>query len=323
MVELICSAPVTWQQTSPTVGPTMGRTAPVSSTATGPQQDRRNSKMCRRVESPSALNVVKGFRDAVVAPPGADVARSFRVLADDTRLAIVQLLVLTNLTAGEIVERVGAPQNAVSYHLRQLRELRLVRDRQSSLDGRDVYYSLDLERLKALYHAAGSALHPALLRDRGESLSSLPTDSKLRFLFLCTHNSARSQLTEALARLIGGHAIEASSAGRDPRELHPFTVRLLEDWQVDVSQHSAKTVDRFRVQSFDFVITVCDRMREDCPTFPGCATVAHWSLPDPTSIEDPDEQWGVFRSIAGELRTRIAYLLALVCPLPPAISHFY
>lgn len=223
-------------------------------------------------------------RQALITAPAPDATRFFQALADETRLAILRQLVLTDLTAGEIGANLGLPQNAVSYHLRQLRDAGLLRGRPSSRDARDIYYALDLGRLEALYHAAGAALHPALPPGARAAPAEGP---KLRLLFLCTHNSARSQLAEALARRIGGDGVEADSAGRDPRCLHPYTIRLLQDWGVDATRYAPKAVDQFLDQSFDYVITVCDRVREDCPTFPGPAQRIPLEPPGPDDDRRP------------------------------------
>ena len=245
--------------------------------------------------------------------PGAQGA-FFRLLADDTRLAIVRMLAETDLRVGEIVERLRAPQNAVSYHLRQLRELGLLRDRRGGYDARDVYYSVDLDRLQTLYMAAGNSLHPGLSGQAQDEAAGDEIAQPLRILFLCTHNSARSQLAEAIARKIGGEGVDAYSAGSVVSELHPLTVRLLREWDIDTSAHYSKTLDRFLGQEFDYIITTCDRANESCPVFPGDPKRIHWSFPDPKAIEDPDEQLRAFQRIRQELCTRVRYLLCLPHP---------
>lgn len=218
------------------------------------------------------------------------------------------------MRAGEITRALRAPQNAVSYHLGRLRSLGLVRDRRGGLDARDVYYSIDLERLRRLYLAAGDSLHPGIAPGKAETSSPEEVAEPLRMLFLCTHNSARSQLAEAMARKLGGASVEAFSAGSVASELHPLTVRLLREWGADVSAHYSKTVDQFLGQEFDYIVTTCDRANESCPVFPGDPKRIHWSFPDPKAIRDPDEQLKAFHTLDRELRTRIRYLLSLPHP---------
>ncbi len=253
------------------------------------------------------------FADATVLP-STDVSRFFKALSDDTRLAIVRLLALTDLRAGEVTEQLNAPQNAVSYHLKQLRSLGLLRDRRSGLDARDIYYSIDLERLHTLYLAAGSSLHPAITPAATEETEQGCGDRPLRVLFLCTHNSARSQLAEGITRHIGGDQVEVYSAGSIESKLHPLTVKLLEEWNINTSLHYSKPLDQFLGQQFDYVITTCDRMRETCPVFPGDPRRIHWSFPDPKQIEAPEERLRAFQTVRAELCTRIRYLLSLPHP---------
>ncbi|HVA92361.1 MAG TPA: metalloregulator ArsR/SmtB family transcription factor [Chloroflexota bacterium] len=258
---------------------------------------------------------------SILADPSApppDAARLFKVLADETRLAILRLLALTDLRGGEIVERVHLPHNAVSYHLKQLRELGLLRDRRSHADARDIYYSLDLDRLEFLYRQAGQTLHPGLARaaalDDAEG-TTVGGEPPLRVLFLCTHNSARSQLAEGILRLRGGDAVSAFSAGSEPTTVHPLAIALLVEQGVDARRHRSKAVEHFAGQSFDSIITVCDRVRDHCPVFLGDPLRIHWSFPDPTTLSDADARERAFRDLWLELNTRVGHLLTLPHPV--------
>jgi len=220
----------------------------------------------------------------------------------------------------ELTGLVGEPQNLVSYHLGKLRDGRLVSARRSSADRRDTYYGLDLARVGGQLSAAGRALHPGL------RLSPSPGDKALtgpvRVLFLCTGNSARSQMAEALARAVSGGAIEAVSAGSHPKPLHPNAVRVMrEDYGLDLSGQASKSLDLYADRDFDWVISLCDRVREVCPEFPGRPEVIHWSIPNPATGEADEVTYPLFRETAAELATRIDYLLAALAdrgPTPPS-----
>jgi protein-tyrosine-phosphatase/DNA-binding transcriptional ArsR family regulator len=209
----------------------------------------------------------------------------------------------------ELTSRIGQPQNLVSYHLAKLREGRLVSARRSSADRRDTYYGLDLQRVGDLLAAAGGALHPGLRLappQRGEPLAGA-----CKVLFLCTGNSARSPMAEALARARSGGAIRAFSAGSHPRPLHPNAVRVMrEDYGLDLTTQTSKSLEVFTGETFDWVISLCDRVREVCPEFPGGPEAVHWSLPNPATGEADEATYPLFRQTAAELSTRIDFLLA-------------
>jgi protein-tyrosine-phosphatase len=243
--------------------------------------------------------------------PAPEVLTFFKLLADETRLALVRLLALTDLRVHELVAAVQAPQNTVSYHLKQLRALGLVREHRSTADGRDTYYQVDWPRLQALYHAVGQTLHPGILPGGEDALAGEPPDP-LRVLFLCTHNSARSQLAEGLLRRLGGDQVAVYSAGSRPAaSVHPDVLALLTQWGIDATRQTPKSLEPFRQQVFDYVITVCDRTRERCPVFPGDPIQIHWSCPDPAAIEDGALRRQVFEQLGRDLRTRMGYLLSL------------
>jgi protein-tyrosine-phosphatase/DNA-binding transcriptional ArsR family regulator len=252
--------------------------------------------------------------------PSPDVLRFFRALADDTRLAIVRMLALGDLRAGELGLALQMPSNAVAYHVKQLQSLDLLHDRRSSADARDVYYHLDLPRLHHLFATTGDALYPSMGMRAESDAQAQPSDTvgvlsrPLRVLFLCTHNSARSQLAEAILRWMGGDQVEAFSAGSIPTEIHPDTLTVLHELGVDTSYLFAKPLDRFIGEPFDYIITVCDRVRDICPAFPGDPNQIHWSFADPVVVEDPDRRLTAFREVALELQTRIRYLLLLPQP---------
>lgn len=209
----------------------------------------------------------------------------------------------------ELTRLVGEPQNLVSYHLGKLREGRLVSARRSSADRRDAYYGLDLARMGRLLSAAGGALHPGL-RLAPAHRPELQGDPA-RVLFLCTGNSARSPMAAALAVARSGGAVAAFSAGSQPRPVHANAVRAMrEDHGLDLRGHVSRSLDDFAGQDFDRVISLCDRVREVCPEFPGATETLHWSLANPATGETDEATWLLFRQTAAELAVRIDYLLA-------------
>jgi arsenate reductase (thioredoxin) len=128
----------------------------------------------------------------------------------------------------------------------------------------------------------------------------------VRVLFLCTGNSARSQMAEAILERIGGSAFEVESAGTEPRGVNPFTLRVLRDAGIDWSTATSKSVTRFSGRPFDYVITVCDRARQACPVFPGADQSLHWDLADPAEVEGSDDDKATaFRETYTDLRGRI------------------
>jgi protein-tyrosine-phosphatase len=233
-------------------------------------------------------------------------------------LIIVRLLALSDLRAGEIGDAVRLPSNGVSYHLKQLRALGLLHDRRSSADARDVYYRLDVDRLHLLYAAAGDALYPGMSATTGEQADAADgrtaRSRPLRVLFLCTHNSARSQMAEALLRQMGADQVEAFSAGSMPTEVHADALVVLRELGIDPTPLHAKSLEHFIGESFEYIITVCDRVRDICPTFHGDPAQIHWSLADPAVVEDPERRLQAFRTVATEVRSRIRYLLLLPHP---------
>jgi arsenate reductase len=131
-------------------------------------------------------------------------------------------------------------------------------------------------------------------------------DAPIRVLFVCTGNSARSQIAEALLGRIGGDAFEAFSAGTEPKGVNPFTTQVLGDEGIDWSAARSKSVEEFLGQPFDYVITVCDTARQTCPVFPGTHDRLHWDIEDPAEVDGPDElKLAAFRQTYQELDGRL------------------
>jgi arsenate reductase len=125
-------------------------------------------------------------------------------------------------------------------------------------------------------------------------------------LFLCTHNSARSQMAEGLLRALGGGRFEVFSAGTEATHVRPLAIRAMAELGIDISGQESKTLERYLDQPFDQVITVCDQANEACPVFFGARERLHWSFPDPSKATDSEaEQLAVYRSVRDAIRARI------------------
>ncbi len=282
--------------------------------------------------------------------PSPQVPGFLRLLAHDVRWRLMLALARSDHRVHELIALLDQPANLVSYHLKKLREGELVHERRSSADARDIYYSIDLGKVRDMFFAAGDALHPGITHAQVESAhgsepttprglapgSSQPARSrseraeraerveaaeraggvdgpqKARVLFLCTHNSARSQMAEGILRQIGGNLVEVCSAGTEPSQVHADAIRTLAGMGIDITGHHSKHVDEFRDQRFDYVVTVCDKARESCPYFAGDPDQIHWSFPDPSALEDEEARLQLFRSIAHDLLARNRFLLSLV-----------
>lgn len=241
---------------------------------------------------------------SLAAPPPEFI----RLLANDVRWGLLKTLTTSDHQVNELVSLLHQPMNLVSYHLKKMREEALITARRSEADGRDVYYSLDLARLRQLFLEAGQALHPAL----GFALPAFDAArlARHRVLFVCTHNSARSQMAEGLMRALGQGMIDAASAGSHPTRVHPEAIRVMKGQGIDISAQRSQSLDAVAGQSFDTIITVCDNAREVCPTFPGEGRQLHWGFPDPVAIGDNAARRAAFDRIAEQLRLRITYFLS-------------
>lgn len=130
--------------------------------------------------------------------------------------------------------------------------------------------------------------------------------TKRRVLFLCTHNSARSQMAEGLLRHFGGDRFAAFSAGTEATGVRPLAMRAMAELGIDISAQTSKTLHRYLGEPFDEVITVCDSANETCPVFPGARNRRHWSFDDPSrATGSEDEQLAVYRRVRDEIRARI------------------
>ena len=245
-----------------------------------------------------------------------------RLAADPIRGRLLTELACGDRRVRELVELLGESQNLISYHLAKLRTASLVGARRSSFDGRDTYYHLNLARCARSLAATGTALHPSLDPDAGSAPEHHPRQTR-RIVFLDTHNSVRSPMAEALLRHRAAQEtapVDVASAGSDPAPPHPAAVRVMrESYGLDIAGHQPQPLDAVTGQRFDMVISLCDRVREALPTFPGHHELIHWSIPDPAlpvggdSAGDEADHPAV-RRVAAELDERIGLLL-------PTLDH--
>lgn len=127
---------------------------------------------------------------------------------------------------------------------------------------------------------------------------------RIKALFVCTHNSARSQMAEGLLRHIGGERFEVYSAGTEATRVRPEALQVMEESGMDISGQESETLERYLGEYFDYVITVCDDANEACPFFPGAKRRLHWSLEDPSRAQG-EQRLGVFRAVRDEIKARI------------------
>lgn len=220
-----------------------------------------------------------------------------QLIADPNRWRILHALARSDLRVSELTAALDQPQNLVSYHLRTLRDAGLVAKKRSAADARDTYYRLESQRYAQLWSAAGAGL-------RVEPGGALPRGK--RVLFLCTGNSARSQMAEAMLRDRTGGRVEARSAGSHPKALHPNAVAAMAARSIDISAAKPKALQRFARSRFDHVITLCDKVREVCPELPGTPTTSHWSVADPAL----EGAYAAFETTADELDRRLGVFVA-------------
>jgi ArsR family transcriptional regulator, arsenate/arsenite/antimonite-responsive transcriptional repressor / arsenate reductase (thioredoxin) len=239
-------------------------------------------------------------------PPLLDVA------GHPVRWALLCQLARSDARVRELAAVVGERQSLVSYHLGRLRSSGLVATRRSSFDGRDTYYRADLSRCGALFAETGATLHPAL-RLVAPPAPPRAGAARVRVLFLCTGNSARSQIAEAVLRHLAPDWTEARSAGSRPKDVHPEAIRTMRERGIDIAGARSKHLSVFAADRFDHVISLCDRVREVCPEFPGRPDTAHWSVPDPAAEPDPQ---AAFARTADELTERIRFFVHVLALRP-------
>src|SRR5690606_34230647 len=240
----------------------------------------------------------------------ADEPPAFLALAaDPLRWRILRELTRSDRRVGELVTLLGRPQSVVSYHLGELRRAGLVAARRSAADGPDTYSRLDLVRCREALAGVGAALHPGLALAPVPPTATERRTRRRRVLFLCTGNSARSQMAEALLVQRSAGSCQARSAGSHPKPLHPLAGTTRAARGLDIAGRTSTHLDRYRRSRFDRVVTLCDKVREVCPELPGAAATAHWSIPDPAAVVPADAP-AAFEATADELTDRIDLLIA-------------
>lgn len=226
-----------------------------------------------------------------------------KLLADDTRWKLIGALRHSDRQAGELAAQCGLPQNLVSYHLGLLRQAGLLQAHRSDADARVFYYGLDLAGLRRALQQIGAALP----LDSGAP-ATLPA---VAVAFLCTHNSARSQIAEGWLRQLSGGRVAARSAGVAPTALDPLAVQVMAEAGVDIGYQQAKGLDAIRSERPAVAVTVCDLARESCAPCLDAPIQWHWSIPDPARIaEGAADPRAAYRGARDELRVRVEGLLA-------------
>lgn len=242
-----------------------------------------------------------------------DQARALEILklmADDTRWRLINELRLSDRQVGELVTRLNLPQNLVSYHLGILRQAGLVQVHRSDADARANYYGIDYSALRAGYRQVGSGLQI-------EPERPAPALPALMVVFLCTGNSARSQIAEGWMRHLSGGRVAVRSAGVRPQSVHPMAVQVMAEAGVDIGYQQSKDIDTLAGTTPDVVVTVCDLAREACADCISAKTRLHWSVADPARVRG-EQQLNAFRMARDDLRLRIEGLLGLLPALAQA-----
>ncbi len=239
------------------------------------------------------------------SPSASPIPEALRLLSDETRWRLIGELRWSDRQVSELCERLDLPQNLVSYHLGVLRQARLVRTHRSDADGRVLYYALDLAALQRQWQTIGGAL--AL----GPTAAPPPFTGPV--LFVCTHNSARSQIAEAWLRHLSAGRVIARSAGTLPAAVQPLAVQVMAEAGIDIGYQQAKGLADVAAPAPAIIVTVCDLAREECTATLHAPLQLHWSIPDPVAVPgEESERLAAFRTTRDELRTRVAGLLGLL-----------
>ncbi|TAK13657.1 MAG: ArsR family transcriptional regulator [Anaerolineae bacterium] len=257
----------------------------------------------------------------------ADLASILKVLADSQRLQILNLIIEGTHTSRALSAATGLSKNLLSHHLKTLKDAGLVKVDRDPLDQRWQYHTPDSHRLTEVQFLLSHFLHPARIQPRsgiygphGQPAPYQPprhiqfdkefgmTSTKIKMIFLCSGNSARSQMAEAFLRHHAGDDFEVYSAGTEPKGMNPYTVRAMDELGIDMSGHHSKSVREFLGHmNFGYVITVCDDAEENCPAvFLSQGQHLHWSFEDPAKAAGSDEEvLAKFRGVRDQINNRI------------------
>ena len=231
------------------------------------------------------------------------------MVADPRRWRLLAELASTDRRVGELCELTGDPQNLVSYHLRCLRDAGLVTARRSSFDGRDAYYRVELDRCRRALCEAGAALDPALQLARAHSPSSSEPARRHRYCLRVPVTAHDPKWPKRSSNTRRQAYFESAARGGLPKPVHPNAVLVLARRGIDISNRSSKHFSRVARLRFDHVITLCDKVREVCPEFPGHPSTAHWSIPDPSIGNGDQDTLPAFEAVAVDLDERIRHLI--------------
>ncbi|HSS92839.1 MAG TPA: metalloregulator ArsR/SmtB family transcription factor [Candidatus Dormibacteraeota bacterium] len=235
-----------------------------------------------------------------------------QVLGHRLRWQVVSELSRSDLRVGELTAATGQPQNLVSYHLRLLRETGLVHERRGSADGRDVYYSLDRRAVTMGLHRAIAALDPGagMVAPAAPFRGTRSSTSTTSVLFLCTGNSARSQIAEAILRQLAGQRVLVRSAGTHPVGVHRQVRRVLAARGIRAGTLRSKSFAEFSGQRFDYVVTLCDIARDELIRPAGKPQTRHWSIADPAVRGGRTRVATAFERVTDEIQLRVEDLYA-------------
>ncbi|NJK81642.1 MAG: metalloregulator ArsR/SmtB family transcription factor [Chloroflexaceae bacterium] len=258
--------------------------------------------------------------DSINQPAALQV---LKLLADETRWRLINELRISDRQVGELVDRLGLTQNLVSYHLGLLRQAGFVHAQRSDADGRALYYSLDLEALKAGCRSVAETLRMPFQAVNMQNGSILENEAYLpSVVFVCRNNSVRSQMAEAWLRHLSGGRVQALSAGTESSDVvvNPFTIQVMDEVGIDIHDAQAKHFNEVAMDETTVVITVCDMAREDCRAMMDQDErhYLHWSVPPAARLEMGGiDTLDAFRMVRDEVRQRVEWLLTILPLLMP------